>query len=214
MSLKKIISALCVVSIVGGCSGNLPTRKKSVQIVDKEGNPATLKRRMPEFNKKQLSKQQQYEDKNIQILSKSKKDKPFPKDIFADKAPANKKTKEEVVILETTESESKLRKEIKGKKTTRTKKAAASSTVAVGQAKYQRGKYYVQLGAYKSRTSADRVLSQNRDVSNGLIRTFKNRNQVTIHRVLLGPFSTKKQAKVNLDKVVKKGHYDVYITTK
>jgi cell division septation protein DedD len=74
-----------------------------------------------------------------------------------------------------------------------------------------RGRYYLQLGAFKSKSNANNMLRDYRNISRGEIKTV-NINNRKIYRVVLGPYSSKGVAETNKKKVIQAGHYDVFIT--
>jgi len=90
-------------------------------------------------------------------------------------------------------------------KYSKSKSQSAKSTVSTG------GRYYLQLGAFKSKSNANNMLRDYSDISKGEIKTV-NVNNKKIYRVVLGPYSSKSIAETNKKKVIQAGHYDVFIT--
>ncbi len=73
--------------------------------------------------------------------------------------------------------------------------------------------YYIQIGVYSEKKNADVAYSKYSKISSGSIEEYSVKNQKK-YKVLLGPYNDKKVAEQNLEKVIKTGHYDVYITEK
>jgi cell division protein FtsN len=73
------------------------------------------------------------------------------------------------------------------------------------------GNYYLQLGAFKSKKGAETMLNNYKRISSGEIKTVTINNQ-KVYRVVLGPYNSKSTAESNKEKVIKTGHYDVFIT--
>jgi len=73
--------------------------------------------------------------------------------------------------------------------------------------------YYIQIGVYGERKNAETMYNKYKNISTGFIDEYKV-NNILKYKVVLGPFSNKKTAESSLNKVIKTGHYDVYITEK
>ena len=73
--------------------------------------------------------------------------------------------------------------------------------------------FYIQIGIYSEKNNANTAYKKYSSIHSGDIEEyiFKNKAQ---YKVLLGPYSNKKLAEKDLEKIIKTGHYDVYITEK
>lgn len=74
-------------------------------------------------------------------------------------------------------------------------------------------KYYIQLGIFGEKSNAETIYSKYSKISNGMIENYLHKGKNRF-KVLLGPYTDKKLAEIDMEKVIKTGHYDVYITEK
>ena len=74
-------------------------------------------------------------------------------------------------------------------------------------------KYYIQLGIFGEKSNAETIYSKYSKISNGMIENYLHKGKNRF-KVLLGPYTDKKLAEIDMKKVIKTGHYDVYITEK
>jgi cell division protein FtsN len=74
------------------------------------------------------------------------------------------------------------------------------------------GTFYIQIGAYRNKTNAEQNLQRYSNIRRGTVKSYTNRSGVIIYRTVLGPYNSRSQAEVDLEKVIQRGHYDVYIT--
>ena len=74
-------------------------------------------------------------------------------------------------------------------------------------------KYYIQLGIFGEKSNAETIYSKYSKISNGMIENYLHKGKNRF-KVLLGPYTNKKLAEIDMEKVIKTGHYDVYITEK
>ena len=74
-------------------------------------------------------------------------------------------------------------------------------------------KYYIQLGIFGEKSNAETIYSKYSKISNGMIENYLHKGKNRF-KVLLGPYTDKKLAEIDIEKVIKTGHYDVYITEK
>lgn len=74
-------------------------------------------------------------------------------------------------------------------------------------------KYYIQLGIFDEKSNAETTYSKYSKISNGMIKNYLHKGKNRF-KVLLGPYTDKKLAEIDMEKVIKTGHYDVYITEK
>ncbi|HSQ97493.1 MAG TPA: SPOR domain-containing protein [Rickettsiales bacterium] len=235
MSRLKFLLLLCILS---SC---LQNNVKKVRIVDAQGNPAKINKIVPKFNEEQMKKQkeslkdtdnsssikfvnenngimQQINDPNI-ITSRND----LPNDeVFADRitnfnyvedknnqiVSKNEQGNKKIVNVydNTNKSNNKnLVKEISVKDNNKTKKI--DNNVIKGT------KYFIQIGIFSEKSNAEAAYSKYSRIYNGIIDDYlsKGKNK---YKVLLGPYTDKKIAEKDLEKIIKMGHYDVYITEK
>lgn len=74
-------------------------------------------------------------------------------------------------------------------------------------------KYYIQLGIFGEKSNAETTYSKYSKISNGMIENYLHKGKNKF-KVLLGPYADKNLAEADMTKVIKTGHYDVYITEK
>ncbi len=90
-------------------------------------------------------------------------------------------------------------------------KSTAKATAAKNASSQRQ--YYIQIGVYSKKKNADIAYNKYSKISSGSIEEYNVKNKKK-YKVLLGPYNNKKVAEQNLEKVIKTGHYDVYITEK
>ena len=73
--------------------------------------------------------------------------------------------------------------------------------------------YYIQIGIYGQKKNADAACAKYGKIGNCIMDTYNAKQRIN-HKVLLGPYKDRKAAEKVLEKVIKTGHYDVYITDK
>ena len=73
--------------------------------------------------------------------------------------------------------------------------------------------YYIQIGIYSNKDNANKSYNKYKTIKSGVIEEYSSETSVK-YRVLLGPYSKKDSAEKDLERVIKTGHYDVYITEK
>ena len=74
-------------------------------------------------------------------------------------------------------------------------------------------KYYIQLGIFGEKSNAETTYSKYSKISNGMIENYLHKGKNKF-KVLLGPYTDRQLAETDMEKVIKTGHYDVYITEK
>jgi cell division septation protein DedD len=67
--------------------------------------------------------------------------------------------------------------------------------------------FYIQIGSYTNESSAKKIYDKYKNVNIGKIDKKNGK-----YRVLLGHYDNKKNAEKDMEKIIKMGHYDVYIT--
>ncbi|MDD2840602.1 MAG: SPOR domain-containing protein [Rickettsiales bacterium] len=75
------------------------------------------------------------------------------------------------------------------------------------------GGYFIQIGVFNEKSNAESSYSKYSKISNGVISDYSSKGKIK-YKVSLGPYNDKKIAEKDLEKVIKMGHYDVYITEK
>ena len=73
--------------------------------------------------------------------------------------------------------------------------------------------FYIQIGIYSEKNNANTAYKKYSSIHSGDIEEYISKNKAQ-YKVLLGPYSNKKLAEKDLEKIIKTGHYDVYITEK
>ena len=73
--------------------------------------------------------------------------------------------------------------------------------------------FYIQIGIFNEKTNAENSYKKYSSIHKGGIDEYISNSKVK-YKVLLGPYSNKNTAEKDLEKVIKTGHYDVYITEK
>lgn len=73
--------------------------------------------------------------------------------------------------------------------------------------------YFIQLGVFNEKSNAEAAYSKYSKIYNGIIDNYLSKGKIK-YKVSLGPYIDKKLAEKDLEKVIKMGHYDVYITQK
>jgi cell division protein FtsN len=73
--------------------------------------------------------------------------------------------------------------------------------------------FYIQIGIFSEEKNAKSSYNKYKNINNGEIITYKLNNKPK-YKVVLGPYSQKNLAEKDLNKIIKTGHYDVYITEK
>lgn len=73
--------------------------------------------------------------------------------------------------------------------------------------------FYIQIGIFNKKTNAENSYKQFSSIHKGGIDEYISNSKVK-YKVLLGPYSNRNTAEKDLEKVIKTGHYDVYITEK
>lgn len=91
-------------------------------------------------------------------------------------------------------------------KTNTSKKAITKNNIEV------KG-FYIQIGIFNEKINAENSYKKYSSIHKGGIDEYISNSKVK-YKVLLGPYSNRKTAEKDLEKVIKTGHYDVYITEK
>jgi cell division protein FtsN len=217
MKKSNLIILLCL--ILTSCSQPFWQKawqkdgQPKIRIVDLQGKSRPIVTRTPELNAQALASQgkitpfenrpvqqgeiksyqppiKNYQDQNI---SNAKATSAFPagqvtEEIFG----VNKKEPVQDVEFDLNESAEKKKYARSGKK-----------EVSSGQ------KFFVQVGSFSSRSSADSILKKMKKFHSGKIETIEG--EKTIYRALLGPFSDKNKAKEVVKKITDSGR-DAIIT--
>lgn len=98
-------------------------------------------------------------------------------------------------------------------KSNRTKTTNPPSSNAIKTTKTLDKGYYIQIGIYGKKDNADKSYNKYKSINRGVIQEYSVSNS-TKYKVLLGPYNNRELAEKDLEKVIKTGHYDVYITEK
>lgn len=146
------------------------------------------------------------EDK-ITVKTKTKEKIKHPKSNEKHKTKLKIKSK---VKTDEIESEQLVKEKVTSKKTNKITKKKVTTKTSVAALKTP---HYVQIGAYSIKASAINLQKEFSKVSDGHLKEVKINNK-EIHRVLLGPVPNRQAAEELLNKVIKTGKYDAFITTK
>lgn len=73
--------------------------------------------------------------------------------------------------------------------------------------------FYIQIGIFNEKINAENSYKKYSKIHKGGIDEYISKSKVK-YKVLLGPYSNRNTAEKDLEKVIKTGHYDVYITEK
>lgn len=73
--------------------------------------------------------------------------------------------------------------------------------------------YYIQIGIYNKKNNADISYKKYSKINPAIIEEYSIKNK-KMYKVLLGPIDNKEKAEEVLEKIIKTGHYDVYIIEK
>lgn len=191
-----------------------------IRIVDLQGKSRPIVTRVPELNNKALADQgkmmpnmalanaqkQQISPKYQQPTIKNYQDANIANAQATKAYPTNQPVKEilgvreveSAPVIEYNLADSK--KEKKRKKKYVHKKSKQDD----GEISKTRGKkFFVQVGAFSNKNSAESLLRKMKKFHSGKIKTVKSKR--TIHRVLIGPFSSKRKAQAILRKINKSG---------
>jgi cell division protein FtsN len=74
-----------------------------------------------------------------------------------------------------------------------------------------RNKYYVQLGSFKNKSKADKLLDSYKDVGKTHQVVDNKNGNSTLYRVIIGTFNTNLEATNAKNKLIDKGHTDVFV---
>lgn len=70
---------------------------------------------------------------------------------------------------------------------------------------------YIQIGIYSKKINATKMYNKYKSINTGTIEEYNSKGKKQ-YKVILGPYTDRKVAEKDLTKVIKTGHYDVYIT--
>ena len=70
---------------------------------------------------------------------------------------------------------------------------------------------YIQIGIYSKKINATKIYNKYKSINTGTIEEYNSKGKKQ-YKVILGPYTDRKVAEKDLTKVIKTGHYDVYIT--
>ena len=96
-------------------------------------------------------------------------------------------------------------------KTSNQKNYSLASTKAVTTTKLQKDKFYIQLGAFKDKKNATKLLDKFDDVGNYHDTIVNNTKNGDIYKVVIGTFNSKAEAEKEMEKILNRGHFDCYV---
>ena len=71
----------------------------------------------------------------------------------------------------------------------------------------------IQIGIYSTKDNANSVYNKFKSINTGYIDDYFYKNNKK-YKVVLGPYLSRIKAEKDLEKIIKTGHYDTYITQK
>lgn len=169
-----------------------------------------------------------FDDENIIAPS----NKQYPNDIFADRItnynyiqenqqisenkqreiPKNQVVEGDIVSNDAIAQEIKPNIEVKKEPVAVVEKKPAAPKKPKSNAKVNGKHFYIQIGIYSEKKNANVAYNKYSKINPGSIEEYNKNGKK--YKVLLGPYLDRKNAEKDLEKVIKTGHYDVYITTK
>lgn len=229
--IKKIFSIALIFFISLPLISCTRDRGLAYKIVNAKGKTVKIERKVPELNAQFLPEEyvvsQSLDVRNDEIIPTPEEvdydyeefnfDKNLEDKSNLDKENENEnendKLKKKVIPIKKketpkTKSESdELKLKLKTEKTT-TEPVKIESTKKIPTIE---NPHYVQIGAYSVKNSALNLQKEFSSLDEATIKVVKINNK-NIHRVLLGPVNSRTEAEVLLNKVIKKGRYDAFIT--
>ena len=73
------------------------------------------------------------------------------------------------------------------------------------------GKYYIQLGSFKNKENADKLIKKFDNVGDEQKLIPINTKSGIMYKAVIGNFNTKEEAEKEMEKVLNKGHFDCYV---
>lgn len=238
--MKKFLSFILLFFSTACIKNNV----ERVRIVDAQGRPAKINKIIPQFNEEQMVKQREAmnnpSNRNIEVnrfrqdamqpvngdisMDTQPSSIKYSSDVFADRITNYNYIQDEIPEQTKTQKATKNNDIIEGdiienKVTPTTTKPKNTTVVApvvtntsVQNRANQKG-YYIQIGVYKEKINADSAYNKYSKINKGVVEEYgvKNKKQ---YKVLLGPYPNRNSAEKDLEKVIKTGHYDVYVTEK
>ncbi|MDR2760721.1 MAG: SPOR domain-containing protein [Rickettsiales bacterium] len=75
-----------------------------------------------------------------------------------------------------------------------------------------KNKYYLQLGSFKSREKAEKLLEKTKGMGETVRKVIESkRNDSTFYRVVIGAYNSKSEAQSAREKIIAGGHADVFV---
>ena len=96
-------------------------------------------------------------------------------------------------------------------KTSSQKNYSLASTNTASTTKLEKGKFYIQLGAFKDQKNATKLLNKFDDVGNYRDTIVNNTKNGNIYKVVIGTFNSNSEAEKEMEKILNKGHFDCYV---
>ena len=160
-------------------------------------------------------------NKNIQVIDKGNNVNNKVITIDESKNNLNKvvevKSNNKNKVVNTTQANNKIsNNKTNNNKTTNTKSSNNKNNTAkktVNKNNIDAKGFYIQIGIFNEKTNAENSYKKYSSIHKGGIDEYISNSKVK-YKVLLGPYSNKNTAEKDLEKVIKTGHYDVYITEK
>ncbi len=174
---------------------------QTIRIVGLDGEYRHINRQIPTLNSDLISSQK----KNSQKTEKPEKIEPIetPQGFLNNLGPSNEPLMElpknmtpETIIYKSTPNKE--------------PKETPKKDLDIAAKQQQKGTF-IQIGSYKSKNSAEKILQKSQNISSGFIKEANSKNS-TIHKILLGPTNNKTETMNLLKKARNNGFKDAFIT--
>lgn len=86
-----------------------------------------------------------------------------------------------------------------------------SKTNNTPKTQLEKGKFYIQLGAFKDKKNATKLLDKFNDVGTYHKAIENNTKNGNIYKVVIGTFNSKAEAEKEMEKILDRGHFDCYV---
>ncbi|MDR2527159.1 MAG: SPOR domain-containing protein [Rickettsiales bacterium] len=205
----------------------MPTR---VRIVDEKGKPAKINKMTIKFNEEQMARQREAVDRTQNSQNrkipvnkfKQQDDESFifpttqqddyPDELFADRI-TNYNYQHDSQQIEVVAAPKRQTENIKPNDKQVIivdNKEQKKSPSTKNEKSYSQKGYYIQVGIYSEKKNAENIYKKYSDINSGKIEEYNNKGKK--YKVVLGPYKDRNSAENDMNKVIKLGHYDVYIT--
>jgi cell division protein FtsN len=227
MQMKQIFAKIFIIIFSLTLASCLPKNNQEprIKIVDLDGKSHNMVTKIPELNKRAMASQEMAASSQFNIPQNNSNEMAAPNNVsqnlensapdygidFSQSPQKQSNEKEKIVVSAGVQSkevaEYDFSKPEEEKIVEPTKEVAQKSTgkksLPSESRKAQKG-IFVQVGSFSNLENAKQTLALMQKFHKGKIEDVKGKT--TIHRVLLGPFSTKTKAQAVLKKITASGH--------